>query len=318
MQSVPNRADVVLSGDISTLQSDPGFQAAVDSWLSTRNERGDGPTSFDEALGRLESEFDIASEQLNSVVAFAELSERGTAGPPFTDFYGIILNIDITIEDVRRGIERATESVFKQGELSGKRVYQPESGRGDETIGWVGMLSEQNVVVGTESAVKDTVRAQQGDVEPIDADLSDAYSRAQEAPIRFASRLPQPDADRYSAIPERHETLDYTRMEDIQRVHGSISLDGDTRVLTAILETEDSNDAERVSGFVTRARETYRDRRIQPAFDYYKSSTYDDIVQVARDILVSTEGSDVVLTVERTVSELESLVDSDRTIEDSG
>lgn len=166
---------------------------------------------------------------------------------------------------------------------------------------WVGALGSDRVVVGTEAAVADVVDVANGETPAIGEPVRGAYEDSSEAPVRFASRLPDPTDN--EGVPARLDrsgrgSVDLTPLDHAATLAGAIYRDGDVRGLETTLDAADDAAASDVASVVRELRE------------YTQSELRDDAVaDIVGDITVERDGATVTTSVSRTVSELASLVE---------
>jgi hypothetical protein len=292
---VPSNADAIVHANVDVLRQDAGMRTLTDAALSQRAQyaSADGPTEVDTLLDDIESNWNTDPANLHRVTAFGGVG--GGDGDLLSGYGGAILDVALTAEDVKSGIENLENIAFDEVRESGTVVYEPESESGP----WVGALRSDRVVVGTEAAVSDTADVDSGAASAIDGALRGAYTDTRAAPVRFASRVPSPSAD--AAVPQHvggasGRRIDLTPMDDATTLASAVYGDGDTRGLTATLTTTDAAAATDAATVVS----ALRDRLEAELGDA-------ELAGVVGDVAVERDGTDVTMSVEKTRTELQAL-----------
>ena len=95
-----------------------------------------------------------------------------------------------------------------------------------------------------------------------------------------------------------HDAIDFSPLEDIDTVAGTVYRDGDTRGLELMMNAEDESAAEDVAEMLNEVR------------DEFESETNNgDAEAILEDITIEQNGSSVTSSIERTISELEALIE---------
>ena len=297
IDAVPVDADAVVYADLDTVREDEGVRTLTDTYLEQQAQADyyDGPEDFEELLDDIEEDAEIDPANVHEATAFWAFD--GDEDDLFaTDYLGIIVRADLSVEDIRDSLEALYDAEFDEDEHSGRVVYEPEGEAGDH----VGALSS-GAVVGTEDAVHDAIDVETGDAAAVDGDLRGAYTATRDAPVRFASRMPSPSET--DAIPETEtsddgETYDLTVFDDVATLAGSVYRDGAIRGLTTTLAASDADAAADVADLLDDLQGDIEDDIDDEA-----------IAELVGDIDISQDGSDVTTSLEREISELASLIE---------
>ncbi|MDS0259919.1 hypothetical protein NDI56_10990 [Haloarcula sp. S1CR25-12] len=297
LDAIPAGADAVAYANVDTIRQDEGVKTLTNTHLEQRSqyEYYDGPEDFDGLLGHIEDEWETDPSNVHEATVFSEFG--GTDDELFAEYGGVVLRADLEAEDVKRGLENVENIDFSEVEHSGSVVYEPESADGR----WVGSLSTDRVVVGTEDAVYDAIDVQNGDSDTIDSEVENAYTETRDAPVRFAGRMPSPSDN--PAVPESvakrsDEPIDLTPLDDVDTLRGSVYRDDDVRGLETTLAASDRDAAADATDVVTELRD-----RAQ------SSIPYGSVADLVGDISVEQDGSSVKASLRKTVSELDSVLE---------
>lgn len=306
--TIPEDADSVLFADVEAILGDEGVQALTDAYLEQQSqyEYYDGPESFEEALEEFEDESDIELGKVKQATVFSEFGSEEYS--MFNEEYGgLILQIDITIEDIVDSLEDNGSTEFDEGEYNGNVVFEAEN---DELM--VGVLpADESIAIGTEDAVEDVIDVASGDEESMDDDLADAFNATRESPFRFASRLP--DTDETREIPEEvegfdedgnREMTDISVIDDVETVGGSVYRDGTVRGLEVSLNTDSESTAEEIVELVEDLQSDWVERLEQS-----DSEEAGDAANVLDEITVEQDGATVLSSLEKEISEMEALIE---------
>ena len=298
--AVPATADGLVYANVDGLRRDDGLRALTTAALQQRAQyvsadaaRG-SPRSVDALLTDVEAEFDTDPSKVHRATAFGDIG--GGGDELFDGYAGVVLDAELSAEDIKSGIENLDDIAFSELEASGTVVYEPESPDGP----WVGGLGSDRVVVGTEAAVYDAVDVRNGETATVGEPIRGAFTDTRDAPVRFASRLPDPsDNDGVAAsVDVGGRSIDLTPLDHAATLGGAVYRDGDIRGLETTLDVADTAAASDVTSVVSRLR------------DRLESELRDETVaDIVGDITVERDGATVTASVERTTSELQSLAD---------
>ena len=301
LDAVPATADALAYANLDVLRRDEGMRTLTTAALQQRAQyqSGDaaaaGPRDVDALLADVEANFETDPETVHRATAFGDVG--GDSDELFDGYGGVVFRAELSAEDVTAGIENVDDVAFTELTASGTVVYEPESDEGP----WVGALGADRVVVGTEAAVYDVVDVTNGETAGVAQPLEAAYGDTREAPVRFASRLPEPSDN--AAVPKEiggggGQAVDLTPLDHVTTVTGAVYGDGDARGLETTLEATDASAARDVARVVRELRERVESELRDAA-----------LAAIVGDLGVERDGATVRTSVERTVSELESLVD---------
>ncbi len=295
LDAIPDDADALMYANIDVIREDEGVETLTNTYLDRRSESDyyEGPEDFDEVLEEFEDESDIDPTKVHEITAFSEFG--GSDYETFEEYGAAVVNADLTAENIKDSIENADNIDFEEAEHSGSVVYEPEEEGGP----WVGALPSDEIVVGTEDAVHDAIDVKNGDEDALSGDLKDAYTSTRDAPFRFATNMPDPDD---SSVPEEsgtgEDSIDFSPIEDVETISGTVYRDGDTRGLEVTMNAEDEDAAEDVEEMLKEVKDEL-DSEIEDG----------GAEEVLEDITIERNGSSVTSSLERTISELEELIE---------
>jgi len=299
---VPETADAVVDANVDALRRDNGLRTLTTAALQQHTQyvsadaSADRPRSVDALLADIEAESDTDPATVHHVTVFGDVG--GDGDDLFDGYVGAVLRAELSADDVKSGIESVGDIDFSELDESGTAVYEPESDGGP----WVGALGSGRVAVGTEAAVYDAIDARNGETAAVGEPIRGAYTDTREAPVRFASRLPEPSEN--DAVPRRAggdsgQSVALTPLDDVRTLAGAVYRDGDVRGLETTLSATDAAAAGDVASLVRELR----DRAASELRDA-------EVADIVGDVLVERDGATVTTSVSRTVEELKSLVDS--------
>ncbi|WP_246983481.1 twin-arginine translocation signal domain-containing protein [Halorientalis marina] len=296
LSAVPEDTNGVVYADIDAIREDEGVRTVTDAYLSARSESEwyDGPEDYEEALEEFEDESDLDPEGAHEIVAFAEYG--GEYSLVDNEYTAVIVDADWDVDDVVDSIEEDNNYEFDEEEHSGQPFYEPDEDYGS----YIGVLGDDRMVIGQEDAVEDAIDADQGEDDGIEDELDGAYSNTRSAPVRYASIMPDPGE--HDSVPESYgrgeDEVDLGVLEDVTTVAGAVYAEGDTRGVEVTMTAEDTDTAENLTDIV------------EGAISYAEENTYDETAAaLLGDLEVSQNGTDVTVSFERTIDELEDLID---------
>ncbi|MBX0287647.1 hypothetical protein EGH22_15035 [Halomicroarcula sp. F28] len=301
LDTVPATADAVVDANVDALRQDDGLRTLTTVALQQRaqyvsaDSSAEQPRDVDALLSDIETEFETSPERVHRATVFGDVG--GDGDDLFDGYAGVVLRAELSAEDVKSGIENFDDIAFTELDESGTVVYEPES----DDSPWVGALGSDRVAVGTEAAVFDAVGVRNGETATVGEPIRGAYTDTREAPVRFATRLPDPS--RNDAVPagvggNGGQSIDITPLDDVTTLAGSVYRDGDVRGLEATLSAADTGAARDVTSVVRQLR----DRAASELQDA-------EVADVVGDLAVDRDSTTVTASVSRTVDELSSLVE---------
>jgi hypothetical protein len=296
LDAIPENADALMYANIDVIREDSGVETLTNAYLDRRSESDyyEGPEDFDEVLAEFEDESEIDPTKLHEITAFSEFG--GSDYETFEEYGAAIIDADLTAENIKDSLENADNIDFEEAEHSGSVVYEPEEEGGP----WVGALPSDQIVVGTEDAVHDAIDVKNGDEDPLEGELKEAYTSTREAPFRFATNMPDPDDS--GSVPENSgsgdDSIDFSPLEDVNTVAGTVYRDGDIRGLEVTMNAEDESAAEDLTEMLNGVRDRL-DEEIEDG----------DAEDILADITIEQSGSSVTTSLEKTIAELEELIE---------
>lgn len=305
--TVPENSDSVVYGDVNTILGDEGVRTLTNVYLDQQSEYEyyEGPESVDEWLSDTEEEWDIDVETVDQATVFSEFGgdEYDTYDP---EYGAAIVEVDLTPEDIKDSFEQTSEQEFEEDEYNGQVIFEPEEGNV-----WIGSLvSEGSLVIGTEDGVKDAIDVSQGDEDPIDDTLATAFSSTRDAPFRFASIIPdtgeeEPISEETTRYDENdEETYDLSVFDDVTHMSGSVYRDGTLRGMEVSLVADSSDTASELAELLQEMQDDW-----VSMWEDDESDVAQEIADVLSDVSIEQNGSTVTSSLEKEISELESLID---------
>jgi len=307
--TVPKDSDSVVYADIDTILADDGVRTLTNTYLAQQSqyEYYDGPESIDEWISEIEDEWETDLESIDQATAFGEFG--GEDYETYDPEYGAaIVNADFTVEDARSSFEEVSDQDMEDDEYNGQVVFETEDG--DLWIGTLG--SEGSIVIGTEDGVKDAIDVSQGDEDTLEDELSNAFSNTRESPFRFASYVPDTGEDepipeettRYdSREDEENETYDLTVFDDVEVVSGAVYVNGETRGMEVSLIADSSDTATELAELLQEMQDDW-----VSMWEDHDEDVAQDIASTLSDVDISQTGSTVTSSLEKEISELDSLI----------
>jgi len=293
VNAVPDSSDALMYANVDTIREDEGVKTLTNTYLEQRASYGGGDEleDYEDVLELIEDEYDIDPAQVHEVTAFTEYGDQLAS-----DYGGAIVKAELSAEEFKDAIEEWDNINFEESERSGSVVYEPEEEGGP----WVGTLGSNQVVIGTEDAVKDAMDVSNGDDDALGGDLKSAYDNARDAPVKFAADVPDPED--YSSLPEEDEggdSIDFGPIADVETLSGAVYKNGDARGLEVTLNATDNDAAEDVEEMLN---------DVKDEIEGSVSGTAEDILD---DISIERNGSSVTVSVEKTISELEDIIEGE-------
>lgn len=292
---VPSSADAVATIDVDTFLDDEAVRSAYDAFLDVRaqSEDYDGPETLAATLEEFASSEGFDPRDLDRAVLFSSYTEGGNAGA--TDDTAFVFEGNWDESDVLTLV--GADGEYTETSDGDYTLYEPPDEYGET----VGVLDDGRYVVGGTAPMKAAIDVDRGESDPIDGPVADTYGSTTAGPIRFAARVEQ------SWFPEDVEgedgTIDLSPVRAIEAVSGALYRNGTTRGVRLRLHAPDEGTAvdleETVHALVALAesQSSQSDGAAMPTY----------LENLLTAVTVERSGAAVVVSVERTVTELEGM-----------
>ena len=294
IDDVPPVADALFTVDMNTFLADDGVRTTYNAWLEARakSEWYDGPTTLSGTLENFAQTEGFDLRDLSSLTAF--FSFDGEGGLTSNDGTGYIFEGSWD-EATVLGIVNHEYVTYTESTYNGHTIHEGD----DEYAATVGVIADGKYVLGGPDAVRGAIDVAEDDTDPLGGPVADAYRATDAGPVRFATSF------REDWVPEevagREGPIDLSSVAAVETVGGSIYRRGNTRGLEVTLNAPDGTTATEIedvlTGLLTLARHNVAAEEDSP--DY--------LLELIEDTSVERSGSTVTATVERTVSELETI-----------
>ncbi|MEF8830334.1 MAG: twin-arginine translocation signal domain-containing protein [Halobacteriales archaeon] len=287
---VPEDADSALFVDVGAVMDDDGVKTIANAYLDeiSQSEYYEGPDDYEELKDRFEDEADLDPSEIQWQIGFSEYSDYGVT----SEYGGSLFEANWAEDDVVDALEDNNDVSYDDDDHEGKTVYEPESDYGS----YLGVISGSKYVIGSQDAVEDAIDVAAAGGDKMDQELRDAYGSTRNAPVRYVGGM-VPNLSETTSV--GGEELDVTPLSDVERVAGAVYKDGDKRGTENTMDVEDENDAEDVADV------------LDGYFALVSEGEYvSDIAKdVADEIEVEQNGSEVVVRYETTVSDVEDAIE---------
>lgn len=284
---VPRDADSIAYVNVDQATSDQAIRTVVDTWYELDASDVD---SMDDALAEFENETGLDPDELHHATSFSTYNESTGVGA--SESTATILRTDWNEDEFVDAMEDESGVTLSKTAYEGVTVYEPQEDPALATASsWVAVLDDGTYVVGTQSAVTDTVDVHNGAAEPIDGDLLSAFEETRNGYIRFAFRLPE------ERIPARSGQFDTSELRDVSMVSGayytsSNSLGVDV-TMHATSESAASDIEDVLGGAISLLRGTTQNEEFKEAL---------------RDVEVTRDGTTVTVSYENSVESITELL----------
>lgn len=291
LSMVPSDAAVVARGDVTRTLQDSAVDRFVDAALEplADAETYDGPTTKGEALDVFTEETGLNLDQAELAVGFGKYESADTGG-----YSGLWFRADWSSEAVVEALTTEYRN-YTEGDYNGSTVYEPDHDYGGS---WLGIPASNAYVLGTETAVKETIDVADGEMDSVGGTLVDAYSSVRDAPFKFVSTVPS------DSLPQRpfqigDSSVDPQRFADVEHVAGATYHEDDVVGITLTLFAGDGDDAA-----------TIRDA-LEGAIAGAKGSVADETINDAlEEITVERDGTKVTADVSGSVDRAVTLIET--------
>lgn len=287
---VPEDADSALFVDVQAVMNDDGVKAVTNAYLDeiSQNEYYEGPDDFEGAKEEFSDQADLDPSELQWQIGFSEYSDYGIT----SEYGGSVFEANWAEDDVVDAMEDNNDVSYDDDEHEGKTVYEPESDYGS----FLGVISDSRYVIGSQNAVEDAIDVAAAGGDKMDQELRDAYGSTRNAPVRYVGEM-VPNLSETTYVGDQE--YDVTPLSDVERVAGSVYKDGDNRGTENTMLVDDEDDAEDVADV------------LEGYFALVSEGEYvsDVAKDIADEVEVEQNGTDVVVRYETTVSDVEDAID---------
>lgn len=258
----------------------------------SQNEYYSGPESFEAALDEAEAEATLSPSGLQSVLGFGEVGYLGFGGEAYA---GALFETDWAESDVLDALEENSRVEYTESEYAGTTVYRNDGESLDTTLA---VLGDGRYVLGSANAVEDAVDVANGDGDAIGSALSGAYDASRDGYVRYGAEVPDDSIPR--AIPVGGERVELDAYQRVTHSGGSLYSNGDTVGLQVLFVAVDAQAAEAV------AEQTEALITVAKSLE----STTEEVEAALDRLTVSQDGTNVSITYETTVDELEARIEA--------
>jgi hypothetical protein len=288
---VPNDAESAFSIDVGAVMGDEGVTTLTNVYLDRQSEYDwyEGPTDYEEVLEEFDDEVGLEATQTDSLVGFSEYSDWGFVG----SYYGYLFSGGWDQDDVLDAYEDQYPDA-DDDEYGAQVIYEPEDPDWQMALG---VLGDNWYVMGMQDAVEDAIDVGRGEEDKIDQELRSGFKSTSDSPVRYVGEMGSWMTS--GEVSGEDDTVDLEPLDEVDTVSGSVYKSGDTRGVENTFAAEDQNAAEDVldvlEGYLALIES-----------DQYTSEATEDVVG---DIDLQQNGSDVVASYEKSVSDLEDLME---------
>lgn len=289
---VPDRANMVGEVNLSQILDDEDFADIYDRIPK----KSEDPQTLDDALDAFKEERDIDLMWFEQGVFFGDVSEFGDNG----GYFGVIVEGDFNKNDLITALEENVGGELDTINYKGYEIYT----NANETAA-IAFLSDTVFVIGGMGPVKDVIQVQEGDRKALSGEVLDIYNGLGDALIKVATVVPADQVrDRLPRRPNGFE-MGFTAFSDVEKAGLVLAKEGKTISLKLELEftnSESAEDAENLLSFV----EIFVDMIPIPEQGRGLVPEVFDWLEVERS------DSKLTISIERTVSEIEDLLESSK------
>jgi hypothetical protein len=291
--SAPVDSRGVFTADVQGMLGDENTERLANAYLDvvSENEYYSGPESFEAALDEAEAEATLSPSGLQSVLGFGEFGYFGFGGDAYA---GAVFEADWSETEVVDALEEGG-ATYTEGEYSGTTTYTNDS---EYIEAELAVLGDGRYVVGSTDAVEDAIDVANGDGDAIGSALSGAYDASRDGYVRYGAEVPDDSIPR--AIPVGGERVELDAYQRVTHSGGSLYSNGDTVGLEVLFVAVDQQAAEAV------AEQTEALITVAKSLE----STTEEVEAALDRLTVSQNGTDVSITYETTVSELEARIEA--------
>jgi len=287
--SVPEDAESVYTIEAGAIVEDEAVTTLADAYLEMRAEVDwyEGPEDYEEALDEFEDETGLDATMAGTITAFSEYSDYGVA----SEYAGMIFTGEWEQDDVVDAYEDNYEA--DEEEYEGKTIYEPDG----EYQPAMAILGDNRYVVGRLDAVEDVIDVEGGDEDGLDSELQSAFDSTRDAPIRYAGE--GPSWIDTGEVEQNGESVDTEPLDDVDFVSGAVYKSGEAIGVETTMHAEDEEVAadivDVVEGII--------------AITENDEYTAEIIKEEVGEVGVERDGSNVVLTYQKDVSEIEDAIE---------
>lgn len=284
---VPHGATSVTYVNVDQATSDQAIREVVDTWYELESSDTD---SMDEAMAEFEDETGLDLDDLHHATSFSKYDE--STGTGVTQRTATILRSDWSESNFVAGVEQDDSVTLVASSYNGVTLYEPEEEpRFGTSSSWIGVLGDGTYVVGTEAAVKDTVDVQQGDADPVEGELRDAFEGTRSGYIQFAFSLPE------EQIPSEARNVNTSKLRGVSVVTGAYYSTSNGLGFETTMHTESESTARDVKDVTEGGVSLLRG-----------STENQELKETLHDVEVTQDGTEVTVTYENSVESINELL----------
>jgi hypothetical protein len=288
-ESAPAESRGVFTADIQGMLGDANTERLVNAFLDAFGEGA--PDSYEALLDEAEAEATLPPSDLRSVLGFGTTGYLGFGGEAYA---GALFEAEWAESDVVAALE-GNDASYTEGEYAGTTVYRDDAEYSDATLAVPG---DGRYVLGTANAVEDAVDVANGDGDSIGSALSDAYDGTRNGYVRYGAEMP--DDSIPSRFPIGEDTVEFDAYQRLTHSGGALYSNGDTVGLEVLFVAVDAQAAQMV------AEQTESLITVAASME----STTEEVEAALERLTVSQDGTDVSITYETTVDELEARIEA--------
>ncbi|MFC6757076.1 hypothetical protein ACFQER_10815 [Halomicroarcula sp. GCM10025894] len=129
LDTVPATADAVMNANVDALHRDDGLRTLVTAALQQRaqyvsaDSSAEQPRNVDALLSDVEAEFETSPESVHHATVFGDVG--GDGDDLFDGYAGVVLQAELSAEDVKSGIENVDDIDFSELTSPGRSSTNP-------------------------------------------------------------------------------------------------------------------------------------------------------------------------------------------------
>ena len=194
IDSIPADVDGVahLDSDIVSDQATTELMDGLMELFEDEVEDEDAPSDWDGVLEEIEDETELEIGDFHAATVFFELDDDTDAevDDAMEEYAGVIIESDWEWEQLVEAADEEIEDEYIDSETYNAVPLYSVAGE-DEKALWVADFQDGTFAAGNEDAVKDVIDTRQGDIEPFDGDLRDAYENLGDSHVKAAMMIPE-------------------------------------------------------------------------------------------------------------------------------
>jgi len=281
LDTVPPKADSVAHTDAAALLSNSEFRDAIDQQLANQPDSGYG--SLADLLDDVQATTGIDFREVEGVTGF-----WGTADSS-TNYAAMVVQTPADESTVREHLENE-DVVESESQYRERPLYLLSS----EAFIWdlyLSHLGDGEYVLGTRQEIEDVIDVREGDLDPVEDDVRDAYQQSGEELVRWGFIVPSGLVGELDSLPGATQLV-----ADLDAGYGTIKEDpaGEFRLTVQTASESVAGDLE--SQLNTLVMLATNQLESTDAVDL-SEATAQQLQGVIDDLETETDGADVIVTV---------------------